>query len=381
VIEELTSSDPLLKIIWHVFHRPRQVYIAAIIMNIILHAMGLYYSFVFGEKQILPIWEPSQIIQGLSVGLLASPSVWVFSLWQSFLLVAIIENLHSKKLIAKKISVLISNRRQTASFMAIIIKEVTQKYWSVIALLTGIIGTYIFFDIIVPNEIIAQGGRPAVFYATPALKFIYAIYFFPHIYLIALTVFRAIAAISAIGKFFSQSASVVKISMFDPDQCGGFGVIGQFSQSLGLLAVITGWVSATSTLHPVIMGGQANITIITIVSIFYIILVPICVIGPIWPTHIAMKAHRDALIQTLSKKADIIVNKILSDKIKNIDPSENLLNIWNELETAHNFLLRNMPIWPLSWLSARSFSVAAAIPVFINLLTIGLSFFGSKPTQ
>ncbi len=378
MIEDLTNSDPILRIIRQRLYSPKNVYIFALILNLFLHGIALYNSFLIESENIVPIWESGQIIQSIAVGLIASPLVWVFSLWIPILISDMVVSLVSKGLIAPMVILqTYKNQKRKSTLLELIKVRVNQRQWSVISFFTAVIGTLIFFKFIVYGQVIAYENRISVFYYTPTLQLIYSVYFFPHIYLIALTIFRTLAAIQAIAKFFSQSDAIAKIALFHPDHCGGFGNVGKFSQSLGLFVVMIGFVTTTTTLHPVIMGGQANIAAIVTVSLFYIILVPILVLVPIWTVHIAMKTYRDNLIQKISEKADFIIKDIVNKKNRDSKRAESLLNQWNEVEKRYNFLLHNIPVWPLSWLSVRRFSITATIPILINLLTIGLSFLGT----
>jgi hypothetical protein len=148
-------------------------------------------------------------------------------------LAAMLGDQEAKTVIAKSVSISHSHRPFRTSLHQLLQARVTHKLWSMLALVATVLGTWLFFQIVVPAETAAQHGRPAVFYSFPAIKLLYMMYFALHIYLIAVTALRTLAAISALSRFFSSPGSVIWISMFDPDHSGGFGSIGRFSLGLG----------------------------------------------------------------------------------------------------------------------------------------------------
>lgn len=366
------QADPIIYGLVHSLKTPERAYLFGMATGVINFILGLYWSMALDHQKIVPLWEINQLIQAVSATFVISPTIFAFSVWLPLSLQSMITSLEDKKVIAPKVA--LPKTSLTVSLRSSVRDAVDSQRVSWVSLIIAVALIISLYVAILPGENSAQHNRISPYYGTVAGGVIYGAYLFFHFYLITLFVFHVLAMTEAFTRFFSQSNSILKVSPLDPDRSGGFQSVGQFALKTGSLAVIMGWLSLTTTLHPTLTGGTYNTSAGIIFSVIYVFMVPVALLLPIWSTHKAMKRYRDGVIKELSDKADAA----LADLRKaNVDVSSVgvISSNLGELAKTRKWLLESIPVWPFGKLDLGGFSFVAIWPFVVNLITFGLSLY------
>jgi hypothetical protein len=109
----------------------------------------------------------------------------------------------------------------------------------------------------------------------------------------------------------------------------------------------------------------------------YLVLLPLCLITPIWSARKAMVLFRDeklaAISEALEEAISSSVGQICGDEEVGVGEGlECNVDKVEQLRQMHEIILAVTPVWPISVPTFRRFSLAASVPLLSGFLPVAV---------
>jgi hypothetical protein len=192
-------------------------------------------------------------------------------------------------------------------------------------------------------------------------------------YVIAITALTALLSAKEIHTFFRNERVPISVHPLHPDQCGGFGSLGWMALRWGLVAVLLGIWATVLTLSPIIKGDFPRPGLeMLLLYLAYVLLVPLCLLSPVWAAHGAMKKFRDAKLKELAEALESILDSVEDSRGWPVADLQSRLARMTDLRQLYRIVQETTPTWPIAAPAVRAFSITAILPLLSGVLPVAL---------
>jgi hypothetical protein len=215
-------------------------------------------------------------------------------------------------------------------------------------------------------------GRSSFWYDTKWFLVIFMIALFIVLYSGWMMIIKQIHAYIYLNRMFHWFN--VNLYPLHADEAGGLGKVGNYTLKTSVLLVIIGAGVAIESLAEWIFNKTLQFDLL-LFWIIYAVLTPVNFFLPMLAAHRVMKEKRNAELNVISHE----ITKTLSDssliKENDIQIIKNANEKLRELQSRHEFVVSNFPIWPIPARHFRNFSLSALLPLIYGLTSTVLDIY------
>lgn len=191
------------------------------------------------------------------------------------------------------------------------------------------------------------------------------------LFVLFLFILRQVVFVVGLYRLFSRIE--IQVKPLDPDESGGLGAIGDFAKSSLLFAIGLGLVAVAFGLFVGALGlNQFQRVDVLVFYGLYIILVPICLLAPIFSVRNAMLRARSNVLRPIAEEFQELLAKA---SLSLSTPNANLKDIDDklvQLQRHRDLIMETYPTLPISMRSLRRFSLTATLPLVSGVLSLVL---------
>lgn len=350
----LYRSDPLLRLLVERLKLPALtiVGLAVTISAASVFGVGAIASYWVHERaEIIRVFDPVHLGYNLVVIFLNIPLVWAVYVWQPRGIASTLRSLRQNDVIVER------TKGSFEEFRKRMMANLDSFRLAIAAVLVVLLFQLLETVIVLPAEAQRLGKPVFSFYD----KRYYYFFFVPVLsvtyYVVAMVVLKGLLALFWFNHLFREFEA--RVQPLHPDEAGGFGALGRLAVKYGLISVALGVIPAWVSLVRVFSGSGWAHTDVIVLYAFYIVLVPVCVISPVWSAHKAMARARDELLGEISSAFEQTLRQEKTPDWKTLD----------ELLATYAHIKDTFPTSPIPLAIRRRFSITALVP----LLTYGAS--------
>lgn len=194
------------------------------------------------------------------------------------------------------------------------------------------------------------------------------------VYMICMTVSRAICVIVTVKKFFK----VIPVSLFPwhPDHYGGLRVLNTYAVTLTYIIGIWGFGISIFVIQTAQFGELSKMPLIWILIVAYLAFTPFCFFFTLDGAHQAMKDVKDNQLKTISNRFKTVYSNI-QESLGSMDGQYLQVRV-DEIEQLQRLykLTEAFPVWPYDWGSIRKIlgaMITSILPLIISLISAAIS--------
>lgn len=350
--DELYQNDPLLLLLRRKLRLSNTSIILASIILASIILLILPAILVSPDKRL-----DNFLIDGLRAlveSWLIIPVSLALYLWIPGYITRLLNTLKAQEIVGEKYS----NQRQGIDyddFQNSFIRLLNQKWWFVAAVIA--VGVYWTYRIFLAD--------------TSSLVPVFLVLYSPFIYAGVLTIIRLIILIHFINKLFKVFH--MRISPLHPDRSGGISIVGHLLAVtlsvvivLGICAVISGFSIFLAGINPFTRAE------IILLSIIYLVIVPLLIVGCLRVPHEAMRKERDKILQPLADNFLKVMPPSTTRLIDNDDTDglKKETDYLNEIKRQYDLLREIYPTWPLPVQTVRRLVAFSSLPVLTGIISL-----------
>ncbi len=350
----LYERDPLLRFLLERLKLPE---LAVVGLAVTLSAasvlvVGAITSYWIHERaEIIRVFDPVHREYNLALVFLNIPLVWTVYLWQPRGIASALQSLRQNDVIVER------KKGSLEKFIKRMNANLDSVRLSIAAVLVVLLFQLLETAVVLPAEAQRVGKPVFSFYDKPYYYLLFVPVLSVTYYAVAMVALKGLLALFWFNRLFREFEA--RVRPLHPDEAGGLGALGRLAVTYGLIAVALGAIAAWVSLVRVLIGSGWAHTDVIILYAFYIFLVPVSVISPVWSAHKAMVRARNELLGEIS-------NAFEQTRTKEKKPDWIKLN---ELWATYTHIKDTFPTSPIPLAIRRRFSVTAVIP----LLSYGAS--------
>jgi hypothetical protein len=236
--------------------------------------------------------------------------------------------------------------------------------WTAIA---ATLALWEFYRFMSPEHEFVNAG-PWVFDSTIAIRAAFVLLASLTYYMVALLVIRQFIATISINRIFERES--VPCRFLHPDQCGGFGFLGEHALGIAPLIAAAGLTISLVYVRMITggpLGSDTAVYSLILVSMLYVGGSIMFFVAPLWSAHKEMLSARDAWLADIAQGFEL-QQEVVRNQMRGGNPDADSVA---KLETARKAwdIGRSLPTWPLNVAAVRKFTAALASP----LIPIGIA--------
>jgi len=361
---------------------PLRAAVWAILINgIVYFGAGLWVNHAYKGAQFTGIFDPGELYWGIFLWFVAAPSWWAYFVWQPIAISRTINSLQKNAVIfdagevQKPESTALEPATENGDLSSCVFSALSRPFWPIMALIATSVVIFLYEIFLVRRFPLTLQGKPVFWSVDPRTHFLLLLLIGLNVYPLISFALRTLITVIEFRAFFGNRNSITAIHPLHPDGCGGFGALGAFATQLSFLVVIMGFWAVGFTFFPMLGGAPPQLNfLIAMIYAAYIIAVPIGLITPLWSAHKAMQRFRDSKLSTISHELEKLVTSSIGRlgrmrRAPSVKTLQANVDKMEHLRQMYQFVLSTTPVWPISFLTIKNFSVTAALPMAPGILS------------
>lgn len=203
-----------------------------------------------------------------------------------------------------------------------------------------------------------------------------ALIFFPAgfvgAYMVCMIIAQEIRTISAVRGLFLDMP--MTLYPWHPDHCGGLRPLNDYALKFTYILAIFGFGLSLGAYQSWLAGGLQRDLVLLIAIGVYAVLAPYCFFASLGTAHVAMEKVKEAQLETISERFNVIYRE--SQSLLSKSGGNSLRNKVDEIEQLHRLykLTEQFPVWPFDSANIRRFVAAVSgsllpfTPVIANIV-------------
>ncbi len=327
-------------------------------------SVGISMELLYHGQPFISITYPAEMLNGFNVFVLLLPSVWAFYRWLPEAAFDAAGELEAKGIL-RPVSV---DKTPSQSFSQILKDSFNHRLVYILALITCVIASVYTMTIGAQTNSEAL-GLTDFWYYKPIPYAILSVIFVHAAYAFFVLIFRLLALVVSILRYFRNPGVIQALYPLHPDHCGGMGGLGKIASRVVILAAIIAMWMVIYAYYPTLNGGGLQVVTMAILGVVYSILAPVILLLQIVPPHRSMVAYRYKLLEDISAKIQTslmcVVDDIDAGDIGALAKESEEVKKLTELQAQ---VANMLPTWPISLRVLRGISVPAISPIVLSLI-------------
>jgi hypothetical protein len=192
------------------------------------------------------------------------------------------------------------------------------------------------------------------------------------LYALFITVLRQVLFVLGLSKIFKNVD--IEVKLLHPDEVGGMSALGDFVGISTLFAIGIGFIAALFALQIFLTGSNLLLrTDVLALFALYLVLVPVCLLIPVFSARSAMLRSREKFLAPVSKEIQQTVEVAQSRVTRaSAEELEELNKKIEQLQELRETMLQGYATLPLSLKVFRNFSITATIPLVSGAASVAI---------